>query len=330
MSITERLPPVLLRLLTGFRQPLCHGLMAGAAMAVITLFIPNTYKSNVRILPADTRSPSGGGMAAAAAAVGVAIPGQDSSDAAYVDIVRSRWMQKTLIQATYRFQTRSFLLAPWVPHEETLYQYFQARNMDQAVGRVRPLLTVNRELKTKLITVTVETGSPELSQQLAQNVTKALEGFVKEKAQTRGGNKAAFTTGRLREAQRDYDLAEKDFAGFQDAHRNYASSAEPGIRLKGLRLENTLKLRQQVLTTLTLNYEQALLEEKNDMPILNILDEGDLPVEKNGPSRSNLVYLATLLAGALSWGWIHQVRSLSWFQVVAMNGQAGSVEQMPQ
>ena len=292
------LPPALRDRLAEFKIPLRNGLVAGAVVTVVSLFLPNTYKSEVRILPADTRSSSGaGGMAAAAAAVGVAIPGQDSSDAAYVDIIKSRWMQKTLVQATYRFRTRGFLFLPWTQREETLAQFFGTRSMDKAVAKVKNLVTVSRDLKTKLITVTVETTSPELSQQLAQNVTKALEGFVKEKAQTRGGNKAAFTAERLREAQGDYARSEKEFKEFLDAHRNYSTSAEPGIRLTGLRLENSLKLRQQVLTTLTLNYEQALLEEKNDMPILNTLDAGDLPTDKSGPSRSLLVVSAAIIVG---------------------------------
>ena len=298
MPSPDRLPPALLHRLAEFKTPLRNGLVAGVVVAVITLFIPDTYKSEVRILPADTRSSSGGGgMAAAAAAVGVAIPGQDSSDAAYVDIIKSRWMQKNLIQATYRFRTRSFLLLPWTSREETLYQFFGASSMDKAVGKLKNLVTVSRDFKTKLITVAVETPSPELSQQMAQNVTRALEGFVKEKAQTRGGNKATFTAERLREAQGDYARSEKDFKEFLDAHRNYNTSSEPGIRLTGLRLENSLKLRQQVLTTLTLNYEQALLEEKNDMPILNTLDAGDLPTEKSGPSRSLLMVSALIVAG---------------------------------
>jgi uncharacterized protein involved in exopolysaccharide biosynthesis len=298
MSSPISLPPALRDRLAEFKLPLRNGLVAGAVVAMVSLFLPNTYKSEVRILPADTRSSSGGGgMAAAAAAVGVAIPGQDSSDAAYVDIIKSRWMHKNLVQATYRFRTRSFLFLPWTQHEETLAQFFGTRSMDKAVAKVKNLVTVSRDLKTKLITVTVETPSPELSQQLAQNVTRALEGFVKEKAQTRGGNKAAFTAERLREAQGDYARAEQEFKAFLEVHRNYSTSAEPGIRLTGLRLENSLKLRQQVLTTLTLNYEQALLEEKNDMPILNTLDAGDLPTEKSGPSRFLLVVSALIIVG---------------------------------
>lgn len=313
MPSAYSLPSALLNRLAEFRTPLRNGLVAGAVVAVITLFVPNTYKSEVRILPADARSPSGGGMAAAAAAVGVAVPGQDSSDAAYVDIVKSRWMQKKLVQASYRFRTRGFLLLPWTQREETLYQYFRARNMDKAVDKMKNMVTVIRDLKTKLITITVETPSPELSQQVAQNVSQGLEGFVKEKAQTRGGNKATFTAERLREAQVDYARSEKGFKEFLDAHRNYATSSEPGIRLTGLRLENNLKLRQQVLTTLTLNYEQALLEEKNDMPILNILDEGDLPLEKSGPARSRIVIIFAIVAMGLTllWGqraWIQRWR----------------------
>ena len=291
---TSSIPPAL-------RRPLLHGLVAGLAVALFSLFLPNQYKAVARILPADSKGTGGGGqMAAAAAAAGVAVPGQEGSDAAFVDILNSRWMAKKLLADSYEFTTRSWYFGSPVQHKEILTNYLKTNNLDKGHAHIKGYLKVSRDFRSKLLTITAETPSPELSQQLVRKAVVALESFTREKAQTRGGNKAIFTAERLKEAEVASTKAEQESLAFLGVHRNYATSNEPAIRLKGAQLEAALKLRQQVVTTLTLNYEQALLEEKNDMPILNVLDEGDLPQEKSGPARSNLVLTWAFLAAALS------------------------------
>lgn len=290
------------------RKPLRNGLLAGVAMAVITLFVPNQYRSEARILPADSRAGTGamGQMATAAAAaamLGIVIPGQEGSDAAFVDIVNSRWMAKKLLLENYQFSLRAWCLGSPREHRESLYAYLEVRNLDRALKKMQDILHVNRDLKSKLLTISAETHSPELSQQIVRKAVDILENFIQVKARTRGGNKAAFTAERLKEAEAESAQAEQEFEAFLNAHRNYTTSYDPAVRLKGARQEATLKLRQQVFTTLTLNYEQALLEEKNDMPILNILDDGDLPLEKSSPPRTMLIVLAILLGGAGPWLW---------------------------
>jgi len=78
------------------------------------------------------------------------------------------------------------------------------------------------------------------------------------------------------------------------------------VRLKGARLETELRLRQQLVSSIAMNREQALLEEKNDIPILNVLDHGNLPVLKSSPVRSTYVELAMILIGFGSWGWFNR------------------------
>ena len=301
--------PIRSQFTSDLRVPLRNAALAGAAVALITLLIPNTYVSEARILPADSRGSGGlGQMAAAAAAVGIAVPGQDSSDAAFVDIVNSHWMWRKLLQEKYRFSTRFFYFGPWRERDETLYEYLDVKNMDRAMKKMKEVLTVKRDLKTKLLTLSAETQSPELSQLVVRKAVGILEDFIQVKSRTRGGNKAVFTAERLKEAQESYTLAERESMVFLNDHRNFATSNEPAVRMKGTRLENTLKLRQQVVTTLTLNSEQALLEEKNDMPILNLLDEGDVPIDKSYPPRSIIVLMAMLLVAGGSWGWTHRER----------------------
>ena len=281
-------------LLPVIRRPFQVGLVAAVVVSIYTLFIPNQYRSEARVLPADARSGSGGAAAMAAATVGVSFPGQDSPDAAYVDILNSRSLREALLQRRFKFSYRSWRFGALQTREQTLYDFLGRRNLDQATRALRERITITRDLKTKLLTLAVETESPELSQQVVQALVSLLDEFVVSKTQTRGGTKAAFAEKRLAEARREMAQAEQAFGAFLDSNRNFATSPDAAVRLKGVRLDNEFKLRTQIVTTLAIAREQALLEEKNDMPILNILDDGNLPYEKSRPNRGPVVISTTL------------------------------------
>jgi len=295
------------------RRPLQVGLAAGMLTALFSLSLPNQYRSEARILPADSRA--GGGMAAAAAAaVGVTIPGQDSADSAYADILNSRSLREALLNTRFSFKVRTWFFGAEQQRDQTLYQYLNKKNMDRAVLSLKERITVTRDLKTKLLTIAVETESPQLSQQVAQRLVRLLDEFVVTKSQTRGGLKASFSEKRLREAREEMAQAEEAFRFFLDGNRNFMVSPDPSVRLRGLRLENELKLRTQLVTTLAITREQALLEEKNDLPILNILDAGNLPQDKLGPKRSSWVLAAFMAFGAYVWAAQNRALLRQWFQ----------------
>jgi LPS O-antigen subunit length determinant protein (WzzB/FepE family) len=73
--------------------------------------------------------------------------------------------------------------------------------------------------------------------------------------------------------------------------------------LGGARLEAELKLRQQVVLTLAMNREAALLDEKNDISIVNVLDNPNLPIEKTRPKRAIVTLTSFLLVVLGTWCW---------------------------
>ncbi|MBK9797957.1 MAG: hypothetical protein IPP58_16035 [Holophagaceae bacterium] len=277
------------------------GLTMGVLTALVMICLPNQYKSEARVLAADSRSGTSGAAAMAAAAVGVSIPGQESADAAYVDILNSRSLRESLLKTTFTFKVRTWLLGAAQSRQQTLYEFLDTKNLDRAVKELKTRITIRRDPKSKLLTLIVETESPQLSQQVVQRMVTMLDEFVVDKARTRGGAKAAFAEKRLAEARIELAQAEEAFRVFLDGNRNYLQSTDPSVRLKGQRLDSELKLRTQLLTTLAIGREQALLEEKNDMPILNVLDAGNLPIDKSAPARGTVVLAVLVLATALTW-----------------------------
>ena len=270
--------------------------------------MPNYYRSEARLLPVESKGLSGnlGGLATAAAAFGVSVPGGEGNDANFVDVLNSRWMREQLLQNEFQYHARSWLFGAEQVRKGTLYEYVDEKNMDRAVKELGKVLSASRDLKSRVITLSAETKSPDLSQQVVQRAGKLLEAFLQEKGRTRGGAKAIFAEARLADARLEMDQAEDAFRRFLEGNRNYQGSGDPAVRLKGTRLENELRLRQQLVTTLALNREQALLEEKNDLPILNMMDPGNLPIDKSKPARSVIVLAVMFLVGGGGWTWLNR------------------------
>ncbi|HEU4952332.1 MAG TPA: Wzz/FepE/Etk N-terminal domain-containing protein [Holophagaceae bacterium] len=272
-----------------WKAPLRAGFLAALVAAVFVLFLPNRYTSTARILPGESPGNGLGALSALAGAAGLSLPGADSSDAAYVDILNSRSLREALLQTRFRFHQRSWRFGAEQAKDETLQAYLDQPNLDGAVAALGEHVTVTRDLKTRLLTVAVETKSPELSQAAVQRLVALLNDFVTAKARTRGSEKAAFAEARLKDARAELDRAQAAFQRFLEANRNYALSADPTVKLEGARLEMEYRLQQQLVGVLAQNREQALLEAKNDLPILNVLDPGNLPIDKSGPARTPIV-----------------------------------------
>jgi uncharacterized protein involved in exopolysaccharide biosynthesis len=306
MSQSPEAPALDLKI--SLKRPLKWALAAGLLTALVMLFIPNYYRSEVKLLPVESKGVGGnlGSLASAAAAFGVSVPSSDGSDANFVDVLNSRWLKEQLLQTKFEYHVRSWRFGAEKLVSSTLYDYVDEKNMDRALRSLDRILSSSRDLKSKILLLSAETRSPELSQQVVQRASKLLETFLLEKGRTRGGAKAAFAEARLTEARKEMNEAEEAFRRFLEGNRNYQTSGDPAVRLKGSRLESELRLHQQLVTTLAMNREQALLEEKNDIPILNVLDKGNLPIDKSRPSRSIIAASASLLVAVGGWIWLNR------------------------
>lgn len=301
------------RLQVSLRRPALWAVGAGLAVALLALGTPNQYRSEALILPTEGKGATSlgglGGFAAAAAVLGVTSPGGSGNDSIYQDILRSRWLGEGLLQASYEYPLPFWRFGSQHMVKGTLQDYLSsqrllplgAMNRDQAVEALAGVFTSRRDLKTGVLTLSAETRSPELSRLIVKRATALLEEFVKQRAQTRGGHKAAFAEARLQEARAEYAQAEQRLEAFLNVNRNYQQNPDPAIHLRGDRLSAEVLLRRQVVSALTLSREQALMDEKDDTPILNVLDEANLPVQKSSPSRTAWVVGVTCFTFVLAW-----------------------------
>ena len=299
-------PPFLPRAL---RQAAALALAAGAATAAVTVFLPNDYKAEARILPdAGTAPPSSWrtGLWAPTAPPQNLGSREDGPTVIFEEILKSRRMASCLLEAEYEYPLRPWRFGKPRPVRSTLLQYLDAPDLDRAMGAFRRLLTVERSPKSGLLVIGAETRSPELSMQVARKAVATLRQVLLELSQADGRAKAKATGDRLAEVREQYDHKCAIFQRFQDADRNWEASPSPTLRFQGHQLKEDLALWRQILGNLTLNHEQALLEARNDAQALLVLDPGGLPTEKSRPHRAFLVFGAALVTGASSWALLNR------------------------
>lgn len=303
MPLSPQDPPF--RLLPSLRRPAQVALLTGLATAVLTLLLPNGYRSEARIL-SDTGHPGAAGGQRTGVWAPTAPPEtpgsrEDGPTVIYADILRSRRLAEQLLLGNYSYGLRRWRLGRERQVRGTLQDYLGTANLDQSQGPLRSLLAVQRDLKSGLLTISAETRAPQLSQQVVQRAVAGLGAILVELSQASGVKRARFTEDRLREAQGRYRELAGNFEAFQERNREWETSPAPGVRFRGQQMKAELDLWRQVGANLTLNHEQALLEAQNDTQTLLLLDPGSLPVEKSRPARSLIVFAAMCAAGAGSW-----------------------------
>lgn len=298
-------PPASLTFGASLRRAALHAFLAGLATAGGATLLPNYYRSEARIL-SDTghvggSSPLRTGVWAPTAPPETPGSREDGPTVIYADILRSRRLAEQLLLQDYEYGCRSWRFGPRRVVRGTLLAYLRAGNVDRAMGGLRALLSVQRDAKSGLLTIGVETRSPELSLQVVRKATESLRDLLVEFSQTAGKNKARFTLGRLDEVSAKYADMGRAFQRFQEANRNWETSPAPHVRFQGNQMKEGMELWKRVVTNLTLNHEQALLEAQNDTQTLLLMDSGRLPVEKNRPARGFLVFTLASAVGVGSW-----------------------------
>lgn len=245
-------------------------LVLAIGVALYTRTLPDYYVSEARIL-SDMGRPG-------ATPMGVWTPGveresngnpeKEGPTLAYSDMLRSRWINDRLLSEKFDFHQASwgFGPGPMEHHITTLKDYLGARTTDEAIRRLQGILSVQRDSKSGLLTLSVETRSPELSQLIARRTVSLLEELLVHLSQQAGDQRKGFTERQLKIARQEYNEAKAKMLAFLDRNYNYQTSPDPSIKVQGDRLQMEIDLAKQVVTNLALHHEQAQIDATNDTP----------------------------------------------------------------
>lgn len=265
-------------------------------MIGLTLLNPRTFTVDASFMPQTRRAQSQ--IANLGAQFGIPIAGADPSQSPdfYVDLVRSKEILRQVAESKYEFGTGggkfSGTYVDLVAPGKTSYPL----RLEKAITLLMRSVNAAASPKTGVITVTVTTNSPTLSQQIAAKLLQQVSNFNREVRQSQASAERKFTEARLAEGADELRVAENRLQSFLQGNREFGGS--PALGFERDRLNREVAMRQQIYTSLAQAYEQAKIEEVRESPLITVLNP---PVEPARPDRRGLVSrgLSGIVLGAM-------------------------------
>lgn len=126
------------------------------------------------------------------------------------------------------------------PEKDIIFRLWREHSLEDRLKYYRKRITARYNQTTGLVDLSVETFSPELSLQVAQEILKETEAFINKQNQTIANERLAFVKTELDRAQKLIQQREKEILDFQNKHKIIQPEAIINAQLEAiqrLRLE---------------------------------------------------------------------------------------------
>jgi len=271
--------------------------IAAAVIAVaVALLLPMRFTARAMFIPEGTTSGLNlpGGLSGLASQIGVSLPGGENSARFYADLLRSRTIQDQLLQSRFadpRSESPS--------DSSTLIDLFgidrrtEAKRFEAARRRVGSTTGISVDRQTNTVQLTVETRHAALSAAVANRYLELLNQFNLNSRQSSGRERRQFIEQRLPAADDELRQSEEDLREFLEQNRQFDRA--PQLQFQYERLQRRVAIKQEVLTTLHRQHEEARIDEVNDTPMITVIDQAIAPASKSKPRRKMIVVVAFVL-----------------------------------
>ena len=268
---------------------------------IYCFLISNWYTSTATILP--TGGSGGLSSLTSLAGLGSVMSADENSSALYPKILSSRLLSEKIINKRYDFKFEN------EPYSMTLFEYINADNIDKAKEKLDKLVTVDVDMRTGVLRLSVMTEYPEFSAAIVHTYLDELNDYNVNHRQSKAQANKQFIATRLDEVSIELTNAENSLKEFQNKNLNYASSNDPTLRQMHMQHQREVTIKEAVMLELTKRFEMARIEAARDLPVVQVIDNGSVPIVKTKPSRT--IYMLAALFGSLFFSAILSL----WFDI---------------
>ena len=273
-------------------------LIAGITLVVATTR-PTRYTSSASFLP-ETSEPSVTGALALAQQLGVSLGGGSSERRPefYADLVTSSEILRSTVVTRYPIED-----AAGERGEIDLIEYYEVNEdtkegrIERAMERLNDDLSVATDPNTGIVGFSITTSDPLLSQGVAAQILDRVNDFDLNTRQSQAGAERLFAGDRLIQQTRELRRAEDSLQIFLVENRVFSDS--PILQFEHDRLQRTVGMRQQLVTSLTQTFEQARIDEVRNTPLITLIELPRVPALHDSKSRLLILLLGTMSGLAL-------------------------------
>lgn len=195
----------------------------------------------------------------------------------------------------------------WYYKGDSLYMYdileikvdttrlnWQAYRVNKQIELLRKgdYINITKDKKTSIVTLITQFNDKQLTYDINMFLLELMEKYIITTLKTQASEKRSFIQDRILEIKKELALSEHALQSFRE---NNTNTSAPGLMIQDMRLMRNVSLNQEVYIQLQKQLEMAKIDEKNELPILEIVYHPELPFKKSGPSRKNILIIGMFL-----------------------------------
>jgi uncharacterized protein involved in exopolysaccharide biosynthesis len=257
----------------------------------LSLLQKKTYQATTTILPdipyLNSLSGKLGGLQDLAAVAGLENNGNVSPTQLYPDVILSNCILKKIIDHRYKtmkYDSLVTLLQYWGFDDPDPKQNYESLLKELQGG----VILVDMDKKTTITTITVETEEPQLSADIANQLTKELDYFQGNLRRSNASEQCAFLEKRIPEVEKDLLASENALRIFNEA--NLSAVQSPRLSMQQKRLSRDIDLNSALYLDLKQQYEYAKIDQIKNSELITVLDSASAPYTGHGKKRATVVF----------------------------------------
>lgn len=235
------------------------------------------------------------------AIVGAAGSGQQQQLALYSRVLTSEGLLRQVAQTEFEVETdgSAETLSGTLVDLYDIEAPSPELALRQAVGRLRESVSVSTDARALLVVLQTDAPWPSLAVDVNRRMLELIEEFNRDRRRSQARAEREFVEERLREAEDSLRAAEAKLVSFLESNVRFDA---PTLRFEQSRLESHVALRRQRHTGLAMTYDDALIQEVRNTPLITIIEEPELGVRRAGRHLPLLVVVPLGLLLGLALG----------------------------
>jgi uncharacterized protein involved in exopolysaccharide biosynthesis len=256
---------------------------------VVALNRPTRFTSSASFLPETSEGGRASGASALAQQFGLSLGGSGSerSPQFYANLLTAKEILRQVV-------TRSYPLSPSEdgPANVDLITHFGVagdQGIEQATKGLADRLSISRDRETGVIGFSLTMSDPILAQSVATALLEQLTDFDLVARQSHANAERVFTGGRLTQLTTELEEAEDGLKNFLLENRSFGNS--PTLQFEHDRLQRTVMMRQELVTSIAQAFENARIEEVRNTPVITMIEHPRVPVIRDAKGRIGILVI---------------------------------------
>lgn len=275
-----------------------------ALISILHAFLsPPVYRATSKLITKTSGDKTSSQLAGIAAIAGISVGAPQTSDpSAYLDdVIRDGEFLRKVLQRKWLVDGDSLLLEQvWEMAGETGTSEARYRHEKAKLDRLRAggYIKLNQNKRTGLMTLVTSFTRAKLAYDVNVCVLELIDGYIKRSLKSQAKENRRFIESRISEVKEDLETSENELAAFREKNSisGIAAAVAPRLLLEQGRLMRKFEINQELYLQLRKQYEIAAIEEKKDQPLIEIIQNPEVPISRAAPRRK-LILLVGILAG---------------------------------